>query len=128
KGFSRKNIKYISIIIFFVTLILLTGSRKALFILIFSFVYLELQTSNKYKYINFMKVISIVLIILYLIFNVEYLYDVIGYRIESLINSLTSKGIADKSTLLRKQMIKFGITKFKERPILGYGLSNYRIL
>jgi O-antigen ligase len=53
------------------------------------------------------------------------LYNVLGVRIEQLLNALSGEGNVDNSTIVRFQMIDEGINLFKERPFLGYGIDNY---
>ena len=58
--------------------------------------------------------------------EVPSLYQNVGWRLEALTSSITGKGKADSSTLLREKYIKVGIESFKESPVIGYGVDSFR--
>lgn len=119
---------YLLLFILFSTFTLLTGSRKALFILIFSIFTYILLISRKKILKNGIIYGALLFILYFFIMKTEFLYEILGKRIEGLIASLTGTGEVDNSTSTRKFMIDMGIEFFKERPILGYGINNYREL
>ena len=49
-------------------------------------------------------------------------------RFDSFINLFTGEGKVDSSTLIRQQMIEFGLISFLNRPLHGYGLNNFSVL
>lgn len=57
--------------------------------------------------------------------EVPSLYQNVGWRLEALTYSITGKGKADSSTLLREKYIKIGIESFKESPVVGYGVGTF---
>lgn len=66
---------------------------------------------------------------LFLIFNVPVLYDTIGNRVASMLAGYTGGGTAvDESTEDRILLTRWGIEWFKQRPLLGWGIDNYRIV
>jgi O-antigen ligase len=56
------------------------------------------------------------------------LYDILGNRIETMINGLSGEGDVDASTSLRLKMINWGLEWFQEKPWMGYGLNAYKTL
>jgi len=111
--------------------ILLTGSRKALLVLIMSILMIAFL-KNRYNMKQLIKfaIISIVILILFyfLTFEIPMFYRIIGRRLENLFNFFTVKGTSEGSMNTRYDMIKRGIEFIKEKPILGYGIDNYRYL
>lgn len=119
---------YYIFVSFIVILTLLTGSKKALLLIIISIlIFSILSTSrNRLKKIGISIIAS--LFILYLVTKVPFFYDVIGERLVTLFASFTGIGDTDNSTLSRFLMIDYGIDFFKQQPVLGYGLNNFRYL
>lgn len=112
----------------FVFVSLFTGSRKALLI-IFLGVLIYFMVRAPRKILKNIVIVLILAVILYnAILKIEPLYNVIGWRMEGLFAAVTGTGTVDGSTLLRETYIENGIKFFKERPVLGYGINNYRIL
>lgn len=62
------------------------------------------------------------------IFNVESLYQSIGYRMEGLMASITGEGEVDASTAERTAMIKKGLELWKESPLWGHGIDCFSAL
>ena len=108
---SKKIINLIPIISM-LSMILLTGSRKNILLLIISATIL-LYLENKKSLKGLLKIgifsAILIIIVLYLIFNVEVFYNVIGVRIEQFIEVLLFGGELSKSDELRSYMMKFGI-------------------
>lgn len=113
-------------------LLLMAGARKYIIIsLIFVYiiVFLKYYENHKKKLVLGTLLFLLVLIFLYyLIFEYKPIYDIVGFRFEGLINAITGRGKIDLSTLRRERMIEFGLTVFKERPFLGHGLDNFKVL
>lgn len=107
----------------------LTGSRTGI-ILILCFLMLYYTTlsrnvSSKIKYIfgGFM----LIMISYVLIMNVSFLYNIVGNRVEVLLNGVSSGWDYESGTsaYYRDIMIQRGISLFKERPLFGWGLDNF---
>ena len=45
-----------------------------------------------------------------------------------MLSLVTGRGIADSSSILRSKYISVGIDAFKESPVIGYGIDNYRYI
>lgn len=120
--------------IFLLTLIptiFLTGSRKSLFLicinaLIILYLRYNKGTKNKLKFIGIVLLIAI--ISFYLVFNVTLFYNIVGQRIENVFSLISGEKVNEGSINLRIKMIKEGFKLFKNRPFLGYGADNFRVL
>lgn len=123
-------IPYILGMIINILILILSASRKAIiFVVMPMAIYYVVKEKNLLKKIN--KVIFVLLsmyILFIFIMNNQYLYSVIGIRIETMLNGILGTGETDGSTSLRLKMIDWGIEWFRERPYLGYGINNYRYL
>ncbi len=113
-------------------LLLLTGARKYIIIsLIFVYIIIFQKYYENYKkqliFGTFLFLLAITSLF-YIIFEYKPIYDIIGFRFEGLINAITGHGKIDLSTLRRERMIEFGWSVFKEKPLLGYGLDNFKVL
>lgn len=109
--------------------VLLSASRKAiLFMLIPIVVWLILKSKNSMQILRNVILVCIGIIFIYIaLMNVSFLYNFVGHRIESLIQGLLGS-VTDKSTNTRLLLIEIGIQWFKQRPIWGYGLLNFKAL
>jgi len=127
----EKKYLYIFPIIITAIMVLLTGSRTALvfvFLNVLFLIYFKNRSTFKGKLKAVILILFLFLFSYYLMFNIPIFYTVIGRRVENTINFFGNSGINESSTLMRNYMIKFGIEKFKEKPILGWGIANYRVL
>lgn len=125
---KRRNSKILYfLLILFVLIAMMTGSRKS-FLLIILGISSVIMLENKKKKTLVLNLILIALLsigLYYVVMNSPLLYNVIGQRLEGL--GLFSNEM-NASTSTRMTMIKEGLNFIKERPFLGYGLENYRVL
>lgn len=110
--------------------LVLSASRKAfIFLLVPVAVQMILKSKNPLIVLrNIIIVIISAIIILFLLLRIDFLYSLIGNRIEGMINGLLGIGVVDGSTNTRMGLIADGMVWFRERPIWGYGLSNFKAL
>ncbi|PEY78907.1 O-antigen ligase family protein [Bacillus cereus] len=127
KGKLKKT-AFVAIIILTTTIALLTGSRKALFFIVFGSIMFILLMNKRRKFSSFFIIALILFVFYYLIMNVPTLYNVLGWRLEGLDALLTGKGEVDSSSQLRVSYIEYGLSYFKENPIFGYGINNFRAI
>ena len=125
----NKKIKYNVLLIIFILFTILSASRKAVLILIIPVViYNIVKSKDPLKVIINMLVILIILsCVMYAVFNVKFIYDLVGNRIESMISGFLG-GETDGSTYTRMYLIEEGIEWFKQKPLVGYGPAVYRVL
>lgn len=130
--FKKKN-KYIYIILIILnlTVILMTGSRKAIIFITVCSLFMVLVNA-KYSISKKIRTIFLLIISIFSIYKVininEMLYQIIGIRIENLIDYLKGSETTDGSINIRSDMIQYGFKWFLENPLLGYGIDNYRFL
>jgi len=126
---GRKK-RYIIFFVFSVCFMFLSASRKALVFLAIPIVFWYLL-KNKNVFMVLRNIIIVVIIgwgLTTAILKNPFLYELIGRRIEGMINGLFNKGVADASTRTRLSLIQFGMDFFKQKPWFGYGMSNFKAL
>lgn len=129
--FEKKYI-YIFPSIFMLVTILLTGSRTAFgFFMIGNSILLWFRYKNiislKRKIQIMILGILITILICYLVFSVPIFYNSLGKRIINVFSFFNGDVVRENSIKDRTYMIKLGIKLFKEKPILGYGMDNYKV-
>ena len=113
---------------------LLTGSRKGLIICITPWViFFGIKFLKSKKIMNKLKLLFITVIMCVVTFNiimkVEVIYDTVGFRIEAMYRSVVYGELSHEGSFnTRKNMINKGKEYFKDRPILGHGVSTYRYI
>jgi O-antigen ligase len=110
---------------------LASGSRKALIMLVLGIVLLNffkaVAEKRLYSMIKFIFAIIVIMLILKATLSMTIFSGVYG-RMEGLIASFTGEGKVDHSTYLRKWFIEVGFNIFKENPIIGVGMGNAHII
>ena len=105
----------------------LTGSRKAFLLLILGILFISILVIKR-RIILKVILLALLTVILYLIvINVEIFYNILGVRIESLVQTITGD-IGDSSSRDRVYLMQEGVRLFGDRPLFGYGLDNFRYL
>lgn len=114
---------YLLLIIF----VFLSGSRQALLLAILGAILILLFSSkDAVKKLKNIYVIFFLIVIVYnLLVNVPLLYEIVGYRLETLILTLFGAESATESDQIRNLMVSSGINLIKDRPFLGYGLGGF---
>ena len=129
---SRSNIKkivYILLFIIFSILLVFTGSKKGLFVLIFGFLFFKII--HQKGLVSLIKItVSIVIITLavYLIYSNEVTYQIMGKRVEYMFNTITGNTTTHRidTSLLERQFYAGQATKlFIRNPFFGYGGNNF---
>ncbi|MGN4425597.1 O-antigen ligase family protein [Bacillus cereus group sp. MYBK30-1] len=128
---EKKYLLYIPILLTNVLVIFLTGSRKSLLFIVFTFIAVlllngKMGIKGKMKALLWSSVV--IFLSLYIIFDNPLLYQIIGVRMEHLFSFILGKGADEGSINIRENMIDVGLEWFKEHPILGYGIDNFRSL
>lgn len=107
--------------------IILTGSRKALFLLLVGItVTVVLASTTKIKLIrNMVLACTFLGISAYLVMNIDFLYQAVGVRLEGVINAIMGEGHIDASTAERMALIDAGLKLWEESPVLGHGINTF---
>ena len=125
KAFFDKNKKYLLLYAIIVIFMMLTGSKKAIIIILITIVG-TFMLKYKWNLLNYFKLLLIVALFFMIIFSNEYLYNIIGYRIEDFLQQLIiedkgSETIVSHSTEERSEMLKEFPELFIKSPIVGSG-------
>ena len=143
KTFSKSSM--LLLIIFLLTGIVRTQSRQGILLVVFNVIifliidnYKSVFSKNRKKNIiqitlSIVLMVGILLTIVYLYQNTEYFIRIqllISYIKLNLNSSNASNMIltADTSVFERKQLIEYGVKIWKDHPLLGVGLDNYRVI
>ena len=128
---KNRNYWYLIIILTNLVVVLLTGSRKALILVVLSMaIVLIFKESGNLKSKLKSILVSIILIgiVILVINNVAIFYEIIGRRMVNMFQFILGEGTSEGSINTRTDMIKWGWEWFKERPLFGYGIDNYKYL
>lgn len=123
KAFIDKNKKYMLLYALIVAFMLLTGSKKAIIIILIT-VAGTFILKNKWDLLKYVKLLLVVVLFFVIIFSNEYLYNIVGYRIEDFFLQLTAEDtgtVISHSTEERGSMLKEFPKLFVESPIVGSG-------
>lgn len=114
-----------------IVILLLTGSKKGFALLVLPMIYVPFFLSKgKRKWKYFLFGLLSTLLVFYLVFNIEFFYRLIGYRIIDMLGTvgMISSGYhISNSTQLRGGMIQIGMEMFKEHPIFGWGWNAFAV-
>ena len=126
---SLHKTRYVLSAICFTAFLILTGSRTGILVLIiFSILFYLMLTRNiTKKLVILLSAAAIVFVGVLCLLKIPFLYENIGYRFEVLFKGLTQSGDYEigSSAYARNDMIKFGLSMFSDRPLVGYGLDSY---
>ncbi|HFU3798851.1 TPA: O-antigen ligase family protein, partial [Streptococcus suis] len=119
----EKKIVNLLLMLLMLGLSVLTGSRKVLMlcliIVLGTYVFSNLKSSI-YRVIILLSILCGFYI---LVMHNNFLYTIIGVRIEETLNFFTDQGVASNtSTGIRNSMIKLGYQLFRLKPLIGYGV------
>lgn len=113
--------------LWFALIVLLTGSRKGLLIIILGLIVL-IQLMEPKKILKNLFIFTIAGIFFYnLILKVPQLYDVIGYRIEAMAQLIEGESYNEASLVSRVSYVELGWDMYRRRPWTGYGLDCFRL-
>src|SRR5699024_4855189 len=68
------------------------------------------------------------IIVYFLIMNIPTFYDLIGSRVNELVNLALGRNVEDTSINTRMRLIEIAIDFFIDKPIFGYGLDSFRLI
>ena len=123
-----QRILFLFMAVLFGYLALYTGSRKVLIMMMLIIILLFWLKAKRHKIRAFVIAVACAVGVYLLVMNVEPLYNVLGVRVEEMLNGLFGEGTNEGSFNLRNEMIEMGWNWFLKRPIFGYGINNFRVL
>jgi len=122
---------YYTLSIFILFMNFISGNKKVMIIpIVFIIVLLTLKNRNRvFKNLLYLILIMIILLVGYqIIMENTFFYNVIGYRVEGLLNYFTGEGRIDGSTRTRFGLLNEAFSVVKEHPIIGVGLGAFRTI
>ena len=125
---KTEKLFYIVSAIGLIFLTLYTGSRTAFLVLVVEYTLYFCLINPAKMFRRLLISAGIVAIVFVLVMRIEVFYNVLGSRIEGLFALWSGEGEADSSASIRQAFIDNGIEWFKEQPLVGYGVNNYKIL
>lgn len=121
----RARLLHIALVCAFSVCAFLTGSKNALFILIFQFGLFYFLISGNWKRILVIAgILGAAALAFWLIMTNEVLYNLIGSRMEGLFNLFTG-GSVDGSTWERLYFMETAWALFTQHPVVGVGMGNF---
>ena len=127
RGTVRK-IFFLASIVFLSVIVMFTGSRTAFVMLLAGIVlYFYIKFPTKI-FRNIIITLILLYAALYMMMNVESIYNVLGSRFEGLFALFSGEGEVDSSSSIRDEFMRNGKQWFFEEPFLGYGVNNYKEL
>ncbi|WP_444684983.1 O-antigen ligase family protein [Alkalicoccus luteus] len=126
---SKTKLMYYSSTFIMLFTIFAAGSRKGLLFLLGGIIISSLflyKGSKKVLYILIGTLTSVLILLLTL--YIPALYQIIGYRLEELLNLILGNDVSDSSVTTRMSLINYAYELFKNNPIYGYGLDAFRLM
>ncbi len=126
-AYIKNQKSYYIFVLFFIICCFLSSSRKSLiitFVGVFLLVFFSSNKRNRFFHIFIGLLFAVTFVIL--MFEDEFLYNVIGNRFDSMLKFLIS-GYNPKETSmsLRAYFIEFAKILLTEKPLLGHGFANF---
>lgn len=108
---------------------LLTGSRKVIIVILTGISIYYLLKSVKWLHIikNIFIVFNLTVILVYILIKNDLLYQIIGYRIESLLGFIINDS-GDNSLYTRNYLITIAKGLFEMSPFIGIGFGNFSVI
>ncbi len=124
----EKKRRFLWSIIWLVLIVLLTGSRKGIMMIIMETALLRFWLYPKKRIQNLLIFAVMGFVICLALMSIPLLYQIAGSRFEALLNVVLNREIEDASTETRLGLIRLGWSYFQQRPWTGYGLDCFRYL
>ena len=133
-AFSKKSYFNYLFVVAFTAISLFSGSRKGTLMCVIGIVvyplltYVKSKTGNDFAKLLFQIIFAAAaLFVLYrIIVSVDVFYDVVGFRLEAMVDAFLGDTKADASIEERRFFTEKALYLFKENPIIGYGMNNFK--
>ena len=124
---SKTNKNFLILLLYF-TVILLSGSRSAFLIpLLAFFVLLVSSNPKKIVWYSFLSII-VAYLAFQLVLNIDVLYNLIGNRLEALLDIFKTGDSDEGSYMTRTAFLALGWEESWNSPIFGHGIDCFRTL
>ena len=131
---KRNSIRVLALIIFIaqVYTLSLSGGRKYFILPILLLCGMQVMRTDRrgrtHIFRNGVIAATILLAFGWAVFNVSFLYEAIGYRMEAMFNTLIGKGTGDYSMMERQAMQDYAFKIWGDAPVFGNGLNTFSVL
>lgn len=115
-------------IIFYLLVIILTGSRKGLVMVFLAIMIISFFNGRRKLVRNILFGISAAVIGYILIMNIPAFYNIMGVRVESLLKYLADGTATEGSLKSRLELIETGMEYIREKPWTGYGYDCFKLI
>ena len=128
---KKHPIMYKAVLLLFLIISLFSGSRKALGMAIMGiFIYYALKNRGLKSLLNIGIAAIVSLILLYLVLNDSVLYELMGWRIMTILNKYTIFGNIKSIGYVRStyslEERQYAMKMFYQKPLLGWGGDGFR--
>lgn len=124
---KKRYIELILIALFLIT-ILVSGSRKGLIIPIVG-IYALVCMKKPRRFILYTLLVAVLAVaVLFLLLKVDVLYNLVGYRVEPVLQYLGAEAYDEASMDTRIDYVELGWLKSWEQPLWGHGLDSFKTL
>lgn len=112
---------------FLLYLDIMAASRKAILMLVICLCGMRILNNPTKVVKNILFITVGVCLTMYLIFEVPFFYELIGWRMEGMVALLRGEPtVADSSSITRAMMLNSAMQTFYDNPIFGVGMNNFR--
>ena len=119
---------YILKICLYLIVILLTGSRKSLLMILFAFLLWSIIKGPK-TFLTFIASSIFIFVLLYVVLmKLPLFYNIIGHRFEDFFEFLDSNNTTDYSIKHRNELIEIGWQYILKKPWIGYGYDCFKTI
>lgn len=119
---------YILKIFLYLIIILLTGSRKSLLMILFAFLLWSIVKGPK-AFLTFLaSSVFIIAILCFVLMEIPLFYNIIGHRFEALFDFFKSNSTEDGSIINRQALIEIGWQYILKKPWTGYGYDCFKTI
>lgn len=127
---EEKKKRYVFPMLILAFCVALTGSRKALLIIMMGVVIILFLTAKGFAKKLRILVIGLICAILFFVavMKIPVLYDIIGNRMETLITGAVTGEDKDQSFIVREHLTEYAMELYREKPIFGQGLDSFRTM
>jgi O-antigen ligase len=125
---KQTKIQDVFTIVLFVIVLLFTASRKGLLIVSSGWYILLCFRNPKAIIKNTLIYGSVAVIALIVLLNVDFLYDVVGYRLEALFFFFQGQDYEEASLFTRNHYLQYAWENSQDSLFFGHGLDCFRVL
>ena len=113
---------------FYMVAILLTGSRKGIIMIVLAIIVVRFFTERKKILENIFLGIILIAALYLVVMKVEFLYNIIGVRIENMVTVLLGGETTEASLNDRQELVEIGMKHIRKKPWTGYGVDCFKMI